>query len=415
MYSNIILYALKSGTKDLKWDHRWDCFKRSDMKLLKFVKDGVTIPTIYYVADTHIDSGVVEVSSKRKGNYKICLRVKRTVEGKVKDKTKTFKFDKAITYKDAIKEVQSKSIKFTEDIYASARVLVNKRITLKENFEWFYDEKKESLATSTYNDYMSYFKTHIKPKIANKRISEITTSDYQVIVNNILSNGKSPRTAKKLKEMLSPIYKYLVNDKNSEVSLNPIANVVIPKFDNTVVIDLSSNQIKALMESIYSYEQEEFRRVFIWLTAGRRLNEVLSLKWEDINFDKNEYTIRSATNKARKDMTYTLRQQLIDALPQEYKSTGYIFSSIKEPEKKMNAGSLKRHWASILKEANIKKLRIHDLRHIIGSTLVNDGVSLEQVAAVLGHSSVNVTKRYSKIRKDVSNHALDTFFKKVNI
>ena len=67
-----------------------------------------------------------------------------------------------------------------------------------------------------------------------------------------------------------------------------------------------------------------------------------------------------------------------------------------------------------LQSANIEHLRIHDLRHIIGSDLVSNNFTLEEIAQVLGHTSTSVTKRYSKVREEKANEALDSFFDRIN-
>ena len=59
------------------------------------------------------------------------------------------------------------------------------------------------------------------------------------------------------------------------------------------------------------------------------------------------------------------------------------------------------------------KIRIHDLRHLIGGVLVSEGKTLEQIASILGHTSTNVTKRYSKVRREVAAESLDDFFKRI--
>ena len=54
-------------------------------------------------------------------------------------------------------------------------------------------------------------------------------------------------------------------------------------------------------------------------------------------------------------------------------------------------------------------MRIHDIRHLIGGVLVNSGATLEEIAAVLGHSSTNVTKRYSNVKKETASKAVNRF------
>jgi integrase len=46
--------------------------------------------------------------------------------------------------------------------------------------------------------------------------------------------------------------------------------------------------------------------------------------------------------------------------------------------------------------ADIPILRKHDLRHLLGNTMVSRGATPEEIAALLGHSSTAVTRRYAK-------------------
>lgn len=197
------------------------------------------------------------------------------------------------------------------------------------------------------------------------------------------------------------------------LSTNPVDLVLIPKFDNEVTVELTDEKVKALYNKLYNYSIEPFQSMFIWLSHGRRLNEILSLQWSDINLNNRTYTIRSENNKVRKPMTYKLSNELLKTLEKiGIQKNGYIFHALKDKEKKMNKGTIRTHWEKVLEELDIH-IRMHDLRHLIGDTLVSSGKTLEHVASVLGHTSTSVTKRYSKVRQEVAAESLDDFFKKV--
>ena len=231
------------------------------------------------------------------------------------------------------------------------------------------------------------------------------------MVNEILEQGKSPRTAKSVKETMRPLFKqYLLQ---GIIKLNPADLLQIPKFNNEVSIDLPEEKVKELYEILYNYPIEPFRSIFIWLSHGRRQNEILSLQWQDINFDNNTYTIRFENNKVRKPMTYRLTSELQSTLEKiGVKEDGFIFHAQKDKSKKMSKDTVRNHWNKVLEQLGIK-IRMHDLRHLIGGTLVSSGKTLEQVASVLGHTSTSVTKRYSKVRQEVAAESLDEFFKRV--
>ena len=54
-------------------------------------------------------------------------------------------------------------------------------------------------------------------------------------------------------------------------------------------------------------------------------------------------------------------------------------------------------WYNILKKAGIKDFRFHDLRHTCASYLAMNGYSLVEIAAILGHKTIQMTKRYSHL------------------
>ena len=64
--------------------------------------------------------------------------------------------------------------------------------------------------------------------------------------------------------------------------------------------------------------------------------------------------------------------------------------------------TIKRVWATAVKEAKLPGLRLHDLRHAAASAMINAGTSLFTVGRILGHapSSIAVTARYSHLAND---------------
>ena len=55
---------------------------------------------------------------------------------------------------------------------------------------------------------------------------------------------------------------------------------------------------------------------------------------------------------------------------------------------------LRDHWAKAIKTANITDFRVDDLRHTAASYMLGEGVSLGQLAEILGHKTLAMVKRY---------------------
>jgi integrase len=74
-------------------------------------------------------------------------------------------------------------------------------------------------------------------------------------------------------------------------------------------------------------------------------------------------------------------------------ATGFVFGS-------RNWNSFRQAWAAAVKAASITKFRFHDLRHTTASWLVQQGRSLREVKELLGHSDIQITKRYAHLAPD---------------
>ena len=62
----------------------------------------------------------------------------------------------------------------------------------------------------------------------------------------------------------------------------------------------------------------------------------------------------------------------------------------------------------MLKRAGIEGVKIHDFRHTCASRLIQNGMSLYEVANILGHTDVQTTQRYAHLEsRDVSQRARD--------
>ena len=68
---------------------------------------------------------------------------------------------------------------------------------------------------------------------------------------------------------------------------------------------------------------------------------------------------------------------------------GYIY--VNEIGEIIKPGFLTSHFASVLKANNMPRIRFHDLRHTCASLLFAQGVSLKEIQAWLGHSTIGTT------------------------
>lgn len=366
------------------------------------------------VADNSILESITDKKQfKPTSEYRITMRVTVRNDYKKFQKKITQTFHKKQTLLYAIDLMNAERVRIRNSLKEgtiqkerATNVKQDTPPTLNEAFDGYIKNKEHILKEKSIKSYKGFYNTWIRYSLGEGYIKDITKEQLQAIVNKILEQ-RAPRTAKTLKEILNPIFKNY--NHHGLVEGNPVELLEFKKFDNTVHPTLNDSEIKALYKAIYNYEKEPFRSIFIWLSTGRRLNEVLSLKWSNVDLNNKTFTIKAENNKAGRGMTYELDDDLMGTLDKLEHHNGYIFHSIKDKRKKMHNDTIKRHWKKILDTANIEHLRVHDLRHIIGLKLVNAGVSLEVIASVLGHTTTAITKRYSKVRQETAGKAISKF------
>ena len=148
------------------------------------------------------------------------------------------------------------------------------------------------------------------------------------------------------------------------------------------------------------------------LQTGMRWNEMMKLKWCDldqsnyVDFDNNVIVIHSANSKSKKSrfipMSYVLQCQLFDL--KKTSTSEYVFVN---PQTGKPFNNIRRSFLRAVKEAGLKDMSIHSLRHAFASNLVRTGVSLYVVQRLLGHSSLKMTQRYAHIQDDHLETAIE--------
>ena len=263
---------------------------------------------------------------------------------------------------------------------------------MNDIFKDYIELKSKALDEDNIYSMIKTYDKWVAKEIGEYEIKKILTRDIQKIVNKILSKKLKPRTAHSIKQILRPVFNYAI-DLNI-TNNNPAIKVKIPSYDNTVDFHLDDEKRVRLYNEILKYEPIKYRSIMLFLYFGRRLNEVLTLRWDCIDFSRKVYTIEGKYSKIRKKQEYPLIEPLEDVLLNITDRHGYIFKG--EKTEHVSSDTFRRHWKKLLKKAGIEKMRIHDTRHLIGNTLVNKGESLENISKLLGHSFISVTKRYAK-------------------
>jgi integrase len=148
--------------------------------------------------------------------------------------------------------------------------------------------------------------------------------------------------------------------------------------------------------------------IIVALNTGIRRGSLFKLQWRDIDFREEMLTVRAENAKAGKEIHIPMNETLTNALKAWKAQTGgdedgLVFTSPKGGGVFTNC---RRAWAVVMKAADIKKFRWHDMRHDFASQLVIKGVDLNTVRELMGHADLKMTLRYAHLAPKVKRAAV---------
>jgi integrase len=129
------------------------------------------------------------------------------------------------------------------------------------------------------------------------------------------------------------------------------------------------------------------------LTTGARKGELLGLRWSEIDLVLRVAMVGRTKNGDPR--TLPLIPAVVEQLRRFEGAPGaLVFPSKRRPDQ---AYAIELRWAQALREAKVREFRFHDLRHSCASYLAQHGATLLEIADVLGHRQLQMTKRYSHL------------------
>jgi integrase/recombinase XerC len=159
--------------------------------------------------------------------------------------------------------------------------------------------------------------------------------------------------------------------------------------------------------------QRDASLVNFMLHTGLRLQESLDLRLSDLEISDRKGQVLVRQGKGRKQRAVPLNSDARKAL-QEWlairpKSDGdYVWVAIEtEQDGALSSRSVQRVILRLGQDAGLGNLTPHQLRHTFGKNLVDSGVGLEKVAALLGHSNLNTTRIYVTPNQQDLEQAVD--------
>jgi len=171
---------------------------------------------------------------------------------------------------------------------------------------------------------------------------------------------------------------------------NPVSVSGLLREDNLRKRVLSIDEEERLFQS----SSQHLRPIITTaLYTGLRKSEILGMTWGNVDFINNIIIIPSFNNKSKKEKTVPLssilRKLLLELKLKNSSVSEYVFLD----NKANNIKSIKTAFNNACRRSGIEGLVFHDLRHTAGTRMLEAGVGIVEISEILGHSSIELTRR----------------------
>jgi integrase len=261
--------------------------------------------------------------------------------------------------------------------------------------EWLEVYVKPCKKKNTYlcYKYVTKMMFEVQPQAKNKLLSNFTEMEIQKWINS-LSVKYSKSTIKKASGILDRAYKIAV--RNHLCKENPATCIMLPEASEKVVRALTQSEQKQVEATAKTDHLGHI--VLFFLNTGLRAGELINLKWEDYDKDREEIYVRSSKTKAgiRTVPLLPEAKNIIEAQPHY---CDYIFTST--AKRRVTKIVLKRLYMRLRKRTGITFLTNHVYRHSFATRAVESGIDYKALSVILGHTNVAFTlHRYTNAEND---------------
>jgi len=237
-----------------------------------------------------------------------------------------------------------------------------------------------------------------KDRIGRTRLSAVTPvqvrselTDYRQGVDRNPQRMRSAASSNRLKAALSAVFSFAI--QRGYGVHNPVRLVPAEPENNHRVRFLSDGERTALLAACrHSRWDKLYLLVVLALMTGSRKGELLGIHWEQVDWANRSITLPITKNGTPRVLS--LPQPAIDELLRFAATSGLVFASNRRPQVSTDG---RDHWDAAREAAGLVDFKFHDLRHSAASYLAMGGASLLEVGDVLGHRSVQTTKRYAHL------------------
>jgi len=231
-------------------------------------------------------------------------------------------------------------------------------------------------------------------ELGDLRLCDITTARVEAYMRDRLATPtvrggrRAPASVNREVACLRKVLSHAV--EHGEIEVNPLRGIKMLREAPARVPTLDLAEERALLGA-----SPEWMRPIIRLavSTGCRLGEVLALRWRHVDFDAG--TVQIEDSKSGESRIVPLHPAILDELTARRGTPDGWLCVSPETGRPPHATAVSHAFKRAARKIGRPDLRLHDLRHVAGTRLLAAGASLPEVASVLGHKTLAMSRRYA--------------------
>ena len=277
---------------------------------------------------------------------------------------------------------------------------------------WLEDYIRPSVKLRTYERYKHIVEQHIKEKIGEMELDDLSPLILQKFITGLLIDGNR-RTGKGLSAntvnaVISVIQSSLKTAHVLELRKEYVAGKLKrPKLKEKPVECFTRAEQKQIERFVLNGNKDKLYGILLCLYSGLRIGELIALQWSDIDFSKGILTVSKSCYDGKDGLiidepktasscrTIPLPKQLFPILRGIRKKSDSLFV-VSNHGKPVSVRSYQRSFELLLKKLKIAHRGFHSLRHTFATRALECGMDVKTLSEILGHKNPTVTlNRYA--------------------
>ena len=257
------------------------------------------------------------------------------------------------------------------------------------------------------------YHSNIKPWIGSRKVADLSREDVGGLLRSL---RETPVLANRVQALISAFMTHAIRSGLRADGQNPAKHLPRHKEIGRTRF-LSGEEIGRLGNALQAAERgtwtdkdgkalppapwQSIAAIRLLALTGCRRNEILDLRWAEVDLSRGVLLLQDTkSGRSVRPLNGTARK-IIESLKRGSPDERVL------PGTKGRRHEVKYAWEKVRRVAELKAVRLHDLRHTLASRSQHEGHSLLTTGSLLGHKNLATTQKYAHLVDDPIKQAAD--------